>query len=557
MASEIVDYETKKYLQELDSFGLPPPQQPLCTVNNDGFNINKMNDFAEKLNKLNLDKQKRFKEQTCLGDKCKSINNNINIKYYPKNNEITSNIVNQKVPNEISNRKDEKYKFDRDKILLSKPVNENSMSYKFSEEEKKEIIDKEESKKLRDSVLRENRPLNNTFSSQNQTVEEAKQYLKTHKDLLEQEDNSLSPSFDPYNVKKFKSFEKTDLIPKLLNDSSIKSINNYTSSPSSTLSTDNGRWSNASSTNSSTSFNINNINRDGKKFNEENYNRHKIFNEKDDLYTAINKNKGNNFIKAILNDGSKKNNEIKGNKKVEFDLTPKIKDMTPERTRLPRYTTSPVNTKNNSSYIVGSCAKCLLNLYNTDQITYALEKSYHENCFRCIVCRDPLRGKKFYNYKGKNYCEEDYITYGIKENTEKCHECGNNIVDVVLTALGKTFHPQCFRCTKCRKMLDGSPFTVDTKGLIYCSEDYHDLYSPKCSKCSKPIISNNEITELIRITALNKDFHVDCYTCEGCGVNLKNDNDKRCYPLDGMLLCKPCNILWTRTGGAKTPITDL
>lgn len=48
--------------------------------------------------------------------------------------------------------------------------------------------------------------------------------------------------------------------------------------------------------------------------------------------------------------------------------------------------------------------------------------------------------------------------------------------------------------------------------------------------------------ETVRVVSMDKDFHVDCYVCEMCGMQLTDEPDKRCYPLDSQLLCRGCHI---------------
>lgn len=48
--------------------------------------------------------------------------------------------------------------------------------------------------------------------------------------------------------------------------------------------------------------------------------------------------------------------------------------------------------------------------------------------------------------------------------------------------------------------------------------------------------------ETVRVVAMDKDFHVDCYICEECGMQLTDEPDKRCYPYEGRLMCRSCHI---------------
>ncbi|VDK75042.1 unnamed protein product [Litomosoides sigmodontis] len=206
---------------------------------------------------------------------------------------------------------------------------------------------------------------------------------------------------------------------------------------------------------------------------------------------------------------------------------------------------------------IGICELCGKDILEEMDATCALNQLYHQNCFTCDTCGRTLRGKKFYKVKGKKYCEEDYLYSGMHETAERCAACSHFIMDMVLQALGKSYHPRCFRCERCKSCLDGVPFALDSEGHVYCIDDYHRLFAPKCAACSQAIMPNKETGETVHVVAINRDYHIECYTCKGCGMQLTDEPEKRCYPLNDQLLCKHCHIHWVRTGGISKPITDL
>lgn len=187
--------------------------------------------------------------------------------------------------------------------------------------------------------------------------------------------------------------------------------------------------------------------------------------------------------------------------------------------------------------VFGTCVRCNEKVVGETSGCTAMGNMYHVKCFSCYHCATNLQGKPFYAVDGQPYCEIDYY-----ETLEKCSVCGNPILDRILRATGKPYHPSCFTCVVCGKSLDGIPFTVDAMNQIHCIEDFHKKFAPRCCVCELPIMPEDGEEETVRVVALDRSFHVRCYRCEDCGLQLSSEAEGRgCYPLDDHILCKNCN----------------
>ncbi|KAM9126719.1 lipoma-preferred partner isoform 2-T9 [Pangshura tecta] len=199
----------------------------------------------------------------------------------------------------------------------------------------------------------------------------------------------------------------------------------------------------------------------------------------------------------------------------------------------------------------GRCSRCGENVVGEGTGCTAMDQVFHVECFTCMTCGNKLRGQPFYAVEKKAYCEPCYIN-----TLEQCSVCAKPIMERILRATGKAYHPHCFTCVMCHRSLDGIPFTVDAGGNIHCIEDFHKKFAPRCSVCKEPIMPAPGQEETIRIVALDRDFHVQCYRCEDCGGLLSEGDNQGCYPLDGHILCKTCNSARIQALTAKAS-TDL
>ena len=103
----------------------------------------------------------------------------------------------------------------------------------------------------------------------------------------------------------------------------------------------------------------------------------------------------------------------------------------------------------------GICPKCGTKVMPAQEACKAMNQIFHANCFVCCECGRTLLGKTFYPVGDKVYCEEDFKYTGHMQSLEKCAACSQPIFNMILPAMGKFYHPKCFKCSVCSMCLDG------------------------------------------------------------------------------------------------------
>ncbi|XP_049742664.1 actin-binding LIM protein 2 isoform X1 [Elephas maximus indicus] len=161
-------------------------------------------------------------------------------------------------------------------------------------------------------------------------------------------------------------------------------------------------------------------------------------------------------------------------------------------------------------------------------------KYFHIKCFVCKECGCDLAEGGFFVRQGEYICTQDYQRlYGTR-----CFRCDQFIEGEVVSALGRTYHPDCFVCAVCRLPFPpGDRVTFNGKECL-------------CQKCSLPTSlgssahpsqglrncggCGSEIRNGQSLVALDKHWHLGCFTCKACGKLLSAEYISK----DGLPYCE-------------------
>ncbi|XP_078202718.1 actin-binding LIM protein 1 isoform X43 [Callithrix jacchus] len=148
-------------------------------------------------------------------------------------------------------------------------------------------------------------------------------------------------------------------------------------------------------------------------------------------------------------------------------------------------------------------------------------KHFHIKCFTCKVCGCDLAQGGFFIKNGEYLCTLDYQRmYGTR-----CHGCGEFVEGEVVTALGKTYHPNCFACTICKRPFPpGDRVTFNGRDCLcqLCAQPMSSSpketnFSSNCAGCGRDIKNGQALL------ALDKQWHLGCFKCKCCGKVLTGE----------------------------------
>ncbi|XP_075585301.1 actin-binding LIM protein 1 isoform X2 [Dermatophagoides farinae] len=162
---------------------------------------------------------------------------------------------------------------------------------------------------------------------------------------------------------------------------------------------------------------------------------------------------------------------------------------------------------------------------------------FHIACFKCHECGVSLSKGGFFTHSINNnsnyYCTKCYQnSFGTK-----CAACNEFVEGEVISALGNTYHQQCFRCNRCRQPFPSGEKVTWTGKECLCtkciqiptvSTPNNDGLVPICHSC------NNEISDGQALIALDKHWHISCFKCDTCGCILHGEYLSK----DGKVYCE-------------------
>ncbi|XP_045544900.1 four and a half LIM domains protein 2 isoform X4 [Salmo salar] len=111
--------------------------------------------------------------------------------------------------------------------------------------------------------------------------------------------------------------------------------------------------------------------------------------------------------------------------------------------------------------------------------------SWHETCFLCHRCQQPIGTKSFIPKDNGYFC----VSCFEKQFAYQCCACKKAITTGGVTYNDKPWHRECFLCIGCKKQLSGQRFT-SRENYPYCLDCFSNLYAKKCVGCTKPITNS-------------------------------------------------------------------
>uniref|UniRef100_A0A8C6L2N6 Four and a half LIM domains 1 n=1 Tax=Nothobranchius furzeri TaxID=105023 RepID=A0A8C6L2N6_NOTFU len=191
----------------------------------------------------------------------------------------------------------------------------------------------------------------------------------------------------------------------------------------------------------------------------------------------------------------------------------------------------PFNTKDDRIMCVRCCSKedgrsC----FCCGETVVYKGKSWHDECFICCGCKQPMGSQSFLSKESDVYCTPCYD----EKFAKRCFSCKKPITSGGVNYQEQPWHSHCFVCSSCSKPLAGSSFT-NHQNQVFCVDCYKSCVAKKCNGCQNPITGFGKGVNVVNFEG--SSWHEYCFNCKRCSLSLAN---KRFVAKGRDVLCSDC-----------------
>lgn len=149
------------------------------------------------------------------------------------------------------------------------------------------------------------------------------------------------------------------------------------------------------------------------------------------------------------------------------------------------------------------------------------DQLFHADCLVCLVCGKDLENIGFFVESNQYYCPEDFQErFGTK-----CFICHLFVEGEGINIGNNAYHLRCFVCTGCRNPFPPGEKVVARGNHYLCQQcsskeinnDSRVRKLDRCAGCGEDIRSGQSLL------ALEKQWHLWCFTCTKCGCLLAGE----------------------------------
>ncbi|PIO64342.1 LIM domain protein, partial [Teladorsagia circumcincta] len=134
------------------------------------------------------------------------------------------------------------------------------------------------------------------------------------------------------------------------------------------------------------------------------------------------------------------------------------------------------------------------------------DKHWHEHCFLCNMCKISLVDMPFGSKNDRIFCSNCY-DQAFATRCDGCNEIFRAGMKK-MEYKGKQWHDKCFCCAHCKNPIGTKSFIPKNED-VYCGSCYEEKFATRCNKCRKDndsrVKMKNRIVRIVMVNCLRSD----------------------------------------------------